>query len=218
MIRTMLWALACAFTLLFTVPVTAAQFDEGIEYKLVRPPQPVDDPSKIEVRELFWYGCPHCYHLEPKLKAWLEHLPPNVRFVRMPAVLGDRWSLLARAYYTADLLGVLDRTHEALFDAIHKEGQRIRTESQLADFFARFGVDRKTFHDTFHSFAVEAKIARARELSRRYHIDGVPTIIVDGKYRTSATDAGGQEAMFKVVDYLIARETAARKTAAAAAH
>jgi thiol:disulfide interchange protein DsbA len=188
-----------------------AGYDEGIEYISIKPPVATDNSSKVEVVEMFWYGCPHCYAFEPKLVAWLKHLPANVEFIRIPAIFPNHplWELHARAYYTAELLGVLDKTHEALFDAIHKKRQSLFTEDALANFYAKYGVDKKLFKETMHSFGVQMKVDRAKELSRRYGIDGVPTLIINGKYRTYASITNGEDGMLKVTDYLIEKESKA---------
>ncbi len=204
--------LATLATLLFLAvgAPQAGAFEEGKDYIRLSTPQPTNDPGKIEVVEMFWYGCPHCYRLEPLMEKWLEDKPEDVEFIRIPAVFSPRWELLARAWYTAELLGVTDRIHKPLFDAIHKERRRFNNESTLRAFFIEHGVDAKDFDKTFKSFGVAAKVNRARELSRRYEIRGVPSLIVNGKYRTSATEAGSHEAMLKVVDYLIEQERKAR--------
>jgi thiol:disulfide interchange protein DsbA len=189
-------------------------FDEGIDYQRVAPAQPVETGDKIEVLELFWYGCPHCFHLEPVLEVWLKKLPKNVAFRRMPAVLGDTWLPHTRAYYTAEVLGVLDRINEPLFQAIHVDKKPLLDEASLADFFVSQGVSREDFTRTFHSFTVESKVRRAVAMTRRYGIDGVPAMIVDGKYRTGGSLAGGQDKMMQVVDFLIGK--AAEERAAAA--
>jgi thiol:disulfide interchange protein DsbA len=183
-----------------------AGFDEGIEYQVIDPPQATGDPKHVEVVELFWYGCPHCYQLEPLLKEWLKNKPADVDFVRMPAILGPRWELLTRAYYTAELLGVTDEIHQPLFAAIHDKRRAFRNEDDLAKFFAEHGVDEKAFRDTYNSFGVAAKVNRSREMTKRYGITGVPTMVVNGKYRTSASTAGSHELMLTVVDKLVDQE------------
>jgi thiol:disulfide interchange protein DsbA len=195
-----------------------ADFRQGKEYDMTPAPQPTSSGDKIEVLELFWYGCPHCYHLEPELETWLANKPDDVAFVRVPAVLGPRWELLARAYYTADLLGVLDKIHEPLFEHIHKYHRRITNEAQLKAFFVQQGVSEADFDKTFKSFAVITKTNRAKEARNLYGITGVPTMVVNGKYRTSASMAGGNTKMLKVVDFLVEkeREAAAGQAAAAA--
>lgn len=191
--------------LLLLVPVShAASFEEGIDYQKVATPQPpVDDDGRIEVLELFWYGCPHCYHLEPELNAWLKNKPADVDFVRIPAVLGPSWELLARGYYTAQVLGVLDKIHEPLFDHIHKDRKPIRNVADLKAFFEQQGVSGEDFDKGYNSFAVVTDTNRARDVHNRYGVTGVPTLIVDGRYRTTASLTGSNEKMLKVVDFLI---------------
>jgi thiol:disulfide interchange protein DsbA len=192
---------------LLALPVFA-DFHEGTEYQALATPQPTSSDDKIEVLELFWYGCPHCFHLEPELNAWLKHKPDDVVFVRVPAVLGPSWELLARAYYTADLLGALDKIHEPLFEHIHNERKLIRNASELKAFFVQQGVSEADFDKTFNSFAVVTMTNRAREARTMYGITGVPTMVVNGKYRTTATLAGSNEKMLQVVDFLVAKERA----------
>ena len=203
-------ALVAGLILMQAMPAQAG-YDEGIEYLKISPPVATDDSKKVEVVEMFWYGCPHCYHFEPMLLGWIKQLPANVEFKRIPAVFPNRplWELHARAYYTAELLGVLDKTHEALFDAIHKDHQRLFDEDSLADFYAKYGIDKKLFKETMHSFGVQMKVDRAKELSKRYGIDGVPTLVINGKYRTFASITNGEEGLLKVADFLIEKETKA---------
>jgi thiol:disulfide interchange protein DsbA len=204
--RILLTGLILLVTPLLGLAAATSAFDEGIEYQLIDPPQPTSDPKHVEVVEMFWYGCPHCYQLEPLLAEWLKNKSADVDFVRMPAILGPRWELLTRAYYTAELLGVTDQIHKPLFESIHDKGQKFRDENDVAAFFAEHEVDEKTFRDTFRSFGVAAKVNRSKHMTKRYGITGVPTLIVNGKYRTSASTAGSHEVMLKVVDKLIAQE------------
>lgn len=204
---------------LFMAMVMAALFsnmaiagiDEGIEYKRVSPAQPTITRDKVEVVELFWYGCPHCFHFEPDLNKWLANKPDNVEFVRVPAVFNPVWALHARAYYAAVTLGLYDNGkhefHGAFFDEIHKHKKRLDNKNALRTFFARFGVSAEDFNNTFESFAVNTKVNRAADLSKRYQLDGVPSLIVNGKYRTDGPMAGGQKGMLKVLDFLIKKES-----------
>jgi thiol:disulfide interchange protein DsbA len=208
------WVKLAALVLI--APLVHADYDEGSDYKLLAKPQPTSEPDKIEVRELFWYGCPHCYHLEPEIEAWLEEKPDDVDFVRMPAVLGPSWELLARAYYTAQLLGVEDKIHRPLFDRIHKERKPIRNVADLRAFFVEHGVSEEDFDRTFESFAVVTKTNRARQARALYGITGVPVMIVNGKYLVSAKMAGGNEEMLEVVDYLVDKERGESSAAAPA--
>jgi len=216
--RVFLWLLAIGLVLpMLGASAAGMGFQEGIEYQRITPAVPTSvGPGKVEVVELFWYGCPHCFHFEPDLLKWLKQKPKNVVFRRVPAALNPAWRVHAQAYYTAQVLGVLDKSHEAMFNAIHRQGMLLNTPDKLADFFTRFGVKPKEFLGVFNSFAVRAKLAEAQGLVRRYGADSVPTIVVDGKYRTNASMAGGSyQRMLQVVDYLIAKETAAKKQEAA---
>ncbi len=199
----------CAGILGGMAAVAATAYNEGVEYQRVTPPQPTQNPDKIEVVELFWFGCPHCFHLEPYLNKWLETKPDNVEFVRLPAILGPSWELFARAFFTAELLGVSEQIHKPLFERIHsKRDRKVFTEDGLADFFTEFGVDKDKFSSTLHSFAVAAKLNHARLMTQRYGITGVPTLVVDGKYRTGAGIAGGNEGLISVLNFLITQQQA----------
>lgn len=187
----------------------AENYTEGKEYTRLSSPQPVGTEGKIEVVELFWYGCPHCYHLEPFVENWLKNRPDDVEFVRMPAILGKNWELLAKGYYTAELLGVLDKVHRDLFDAIHERRAKMADEGALRAFFMEHGVSAADFDKTFNSFAVSVKINNARMMTRRYAITGVPTLIVNGKYSTGPSMVtSGNDGVMGVVNYLIAQERA----------
>ncbi len=193
--------------LLFPWFAGAAEFEEGKHYLRLAEPVPTAAPDKIEVVELFWYGCPHCYSLEPRIEAWQQSKPDNVAFVRIPAVLGGRnWKLGARAFYTAEVLGVLEKTHGALFAAIHKDKRTIGNKQQLAEFFAEQGVDKDQFFKAYDSFAVETELRRSRKLVRRYRISGVPAIIVNGKYMVTVSSAGSPDKVFELVDFLVQKE------------
>ena len=191
--------------------IAVAGIDEGIEYRLVSPAQPTITKEKIEVVELFWYGCPHCYDFEPDLKKWLANKPDNVVFVQVPAVFNPGWALHARAYYTATSLGLYDNGkhefHDAFFKELHERKKRLNTKKLLRAFFARFDVSAEDFNNTFDSFAVNTKVNRAATLSKRYQLDGVPSLIVNGKYRVDGPMAGGRKGMLKVTDYLIKKES-----------
>jgi len=191
--------------------VATASIDEGIEYKLVLPAQPTITTKKVEVVELFWYGCPHCYQLEPHMKDWLAKKPDNVVFYRIPAVFNLAWGLHARAFYTAKSLGLFEGVksdfHEAFFVEIHKNKKRLNNQKSIEAFFARFGVSSEDFNNTFFSFAVNTKVNRAVVLSKRYQTEGVPSIIVNGKYRTDGPMGNGHKGMLKIVDFLIEKES-----------
>jgi thiol:disulfide interchange protein DsbA len=190
---------------------SAATFQEGEAYKVLPQVQPTMNPDKIEVVELFWYGCPHCHKFEPYIEKWLKTKPDDVDFTRMPAILREEWSLHARAYYTAETLGILDKIHKPLFDAIHVEKRYLFSEDALMQFFEEFGISNEDFRNTFHSFAVDSKVRRARQMSKRYMAMGTPAVVVNGKYLTGPGMAKGFDNLIKVVDFLVAKERAAKK-------
>lgn len=182
---------------------TPARYISGKHYQPVTPPQPVATPGKHEVIEVFWYGCPHCYDFEPYIERWQAAKPPDVEFRRLPAVFRKEWRVHAQAYYAAEALGVLDEVHVALFKAMHAEKRRLDDETSLAAFFAEHGVKPEDFKGAFNSFAVESKVQQAMQLVPKYGITGVPAVVVDGKYLTSASMAGSYDELLKVIDFLL---------------
>jgi thiol:disulfide interchange protein DsbA len=186
----------------------AEPFTEGVHYARITPAQPSDAaPGKVQITELFWYGCPHCYEMEPTIQAWLRKKPASIEFRRMPAVFRTNlWHVHAKAFYAAEALGVLDRVHNDLFAAIHDRRQMHGTEDQLAQFFADRGVPAADFRAAFNSFAVETKVNRSMALSKAYGITGVPVLVVAGKYRVEGDMAGSYENMIRIAEYLALRE------------
>lgn len=191
---------------LVTGPAVAVEYEEGAAYQRIIPPQPTADDDVVEVVEVFWYGCPHCHRFQPHVERWLEDRPEGVRFIRLPAILNESWAIHARAYYTAEALGVTDRIHADLFDAIHNKKRRIDTEDALTEFFVAHGVDAEEFRKTFNSFAVDSKVRRARLLTRRYGIRGTPAVVVNGKYRTGPGMAGSFDTLVSIMDHLVMKE------------
>jgi thiol:disulfide interchange protein DsbA len=201
---------------LLALPLCRAAVDDS-KYETLANPQPTASGDKIEVLELFWYGCPHCYHLEPELETWLQTMPDDVVFIRMPAILGPSWELYARAYYTAELLGVSDKIHQPLFERIHKDKKPPRNAAELKAFFLEKGVSESDFDKTFGSFAVVTRTNRAKQVRDLYGISGVPALVVNGKYRVSSQLAGGNKELFAVVNALIEKERVAVAAGQAAA-
>jgi thiol:disulfide interchange protein DsbA len=180
---------------------------QGPGYQTLASAQPTQDKTKVEVIEFFWYGCPHCYALEPLLNQWLKTLPKNVTFMRQPAMFWPGAESHAKAYFIAEALNMVDKVHADLFDAIQNKKQKLDTEEELAKFFVAHGVKEAAFHDAYKSFGVDTKVRQGKSLPQRYSISGVPTIIVNGKYVTSGTLAGSHENMLKVLNQLIAQES-----------
>lgn len=198
----LLRVLGVALIALFGLTVHAEPL-AGRDYTLISPPQPTETGKNIEVVEAFSYLCPHCFNLDPVLAQWVKRLPKDVTFRRMPVAFRDSWVPLAKAYFAAEALGVTDKLHGEIFNALHVQNLRLTDERILLDWVAKQGVDRQRFADAYASFAVQSKVQRAQQMTRAYGVEGVPALIVDGKYLASVT--GTQEEMLKVVDQLIAR-------------
>ena len=175
---------------------------------------PVAVPGKIEVVELFWYGCPHCYSFEPVINPWVEKLPSDVNFVRIPAMFGGPWDAHGQMFLTLEAMGVEHKVHAAVFEAIQKQHKKLLTPEEMAEFLATQGVDKDKFLATFNSFAIKGRVAQAKELAKKYEITGVPTMIVNGKYRFDIGSAGGAEQALQLADKLVDQERAANKAAA----
>lgn len=204
-----IWIAVIAVTLAlpFAAGAQQGEFTEGKDYARLEPAQPTDNPGKVEVMEVFWYGCPHCYDFEPRLTEWVdESMPEYAVFKRLPAVLNRQWEVHARAYYTAEALGVLDEIHKPLFEAIHEENRRLGSNEAVADFFAEHGISAESYLSTADSFAVENKLRRAATLPGRLGVSGVPAMVVDGKYRVDARMAGSYEKLLETIEYLVALE------------
>ena len=189
---------------LVAAPLIALAQGAKPQYTELNPPQPTDtDGKKVDVVEFFWYGCPHCYNLEPLLETWTKKLPPDVQFRRIPAVFNERWGHDAAIYYTFEALGVLDKLHRPFFDAIHREHLRTDDPQAMTEWLSRQGVDPKKFFDTMKSFGVQSKTRRAAQLSVAYKIDGTPAMAVQGRYTVSADQGGSREGMLDTVSYLV---------------
>ena len=215
--RNLILSAALVTATLFGMTAQAADvpLEAGKTYVELSNPVPVAVPGKIEVVEMFWYGCPHCYAFEPVINPWVEKLPADVHFVRMPAMFGGPWDAHGQLFLTLDAMGVENKVHAAVFNAIQKEGKRLTDKQDMADFVATLGVDKDKFLQTFDSFAIKGQIVKAKELAKKYEISGVPTMIVNGKYRFDIGSTGGPEQALNVADQLIAKERAEEKAAPA---
>ena len=200
--------------LMLVSSVAIAGPQAGFEYQQTQQAIPTDNPAKVEVTELFWYGCPHCYELEPHLAVWVKKLPQDVVFKRVPGIPRADWAPGAKAYYAMEALGVLDKLHAPFFEAIHKQrAVKPNDEAGIIDWITKqSGMDRKKVSDAYNSFSVNTKNMRAMQIFRASGATGVPALIIDGKYISSINMAGGTEALLKVADQLIAKARA-EKTA-----
>lgn len=199
----------CLMALLLAGPAQAG-FEEGRHYMVLPFSAPVETGDKIEVREFFWYGCPHCYVLEPALANWLKKMPANVKFVRTPGT-APRWMIHAQAYYAFEALGALEKLHGAFFKAMQDKSAALNDEKAIADFVASQGVDRTKFSEALNSFGVRLKLEKAKQLNQDLNISSVPAMVVDGKYLTTAAMAGGEGAMLSLLDDLIGKAVKERR-------
>lgn len=180
--------------------------DMSKAYKVVPTPQAVPANGKVHVEELFWYGCGHCFSLEEHVESWAAKLPADVEFNRVPAMFGKSWVIHAQMFYVGQVLGVTEKTHGDIFKAIHINGKRLQRKSEQQAFFEAYGVSESDFNKAYNSFTVKSRLQQGDKRIRAYQVSGVPAIIVNGKYMVDAASAGGQQNMFKVVDYLIEQE------------
>jgi thiol:disulfide interchange protein DsbA len=190
----------------------------GKDFDKTAQAMPTDTPNKIEVTEIFWYGCIHCYHMDPILNAWVKKLPADVVFKRVPGLPQPAWAPMAKAFYAMDDLKLSDKLHTALFDAIHKEKTLNPTDEVAAiDWITKkSGLDKKKVEDAFRSFSMNNKLNRAAQTFRASGATGVPSFIIDGQYITSSTMAGGNEQALKTADYIIGNIRAEKAKAASA--
>ncbi|MCZ6526575.1 MAG: thiol:disulfide interchange protein DsbA/DsbL [Gammaproteobacteria bacterium] len=204
---------AFLISLILLATINGLAFADSFEqsYKLIRPVQPTQSEHKIEVVEVFWYGCLHCYNFEPYLNKWLETKSEDVDFRRMPGIFNKSWIPHAKTYFTAIKMGVLEQIHEPLFHALHTQKRRLNSDDALYDFVTKLGVDGGEFSKIYSSNATETNIKEALVMGQRYRVTGVPSVVVNGKYLTSASLAGSYENMLKVVDKLVDRERKALK-------
>ncbi|MCE5182281.1 MAG: thiol:disulfide interchange protein DsbA/DsbL [Betaproteobacteria bacterium] len=195
--------LVLAIALSFAGLTAQADIQPGKEYELLTQPQPVETGKKIEILEIFSYGCIHCYHLDPDLNKWVKTLPKDVAFRRLPAIFNTSWTPLAKAFYTFETMGLTEKLHGDFFIAIHEQHMRFDDDDAVFDWVEKHGVNRKNFIAMYNSFSVQSEALRSKQLTKNYGITGVPTLIVDGKYRTSVSAAGGQAGLMSVLDQLI---------------
>ncbi|GAB3260895.1 thiol:disulfide interchange protein DsbA/DsbL [Chitinimonas naiadis] len=195
-----------------------AEVRAGVDFDYLPNVMPTEAPGKIEVIEFFWYGCPHCYHLEPKVAAWEATLPKDVVFRREHVMWDGRSDMAghAKVFVALKALGQVNALTPKVFNAIQKDGIELRDEKTLFDWVAKQGVNRAQFESAYKSFGAQSTFARAAQLTRDYRIDGVPNFIVNGKYKTSPSKTGDEDKLFGVINELIAKERAAKPAAAAA--
>jgi protein dithiol oxidoreductase (disulfide-forming) len=201
-------------SLFFTSQVLAqGKFVEGTHFQRLKTPQPVSTGSNIEVLEIFSYACSHCAHFEPTMQKWKASKPKNAQLVLLPAIFNQSWVPFARAFYVAQSLNILDKSHLKLFNALHTEGKQFANVDELASWYAAAGtgITAKQFTDAFVSSGLEAKLQESVERVPKYEVDGTPSVVVDGKFKFDVTSAGGLEAVPDLINHLVAQ--AARERA-----
>jgi|SRR5690606_8678787 len=213
---------SAVFVVLFALlaPFTAAQvpatlaFTEGVHYFPLEQPIRPRNPEKIEVVEVFWYGCSHCFHIDPLIKAWEKTIGPDVDFQRLPVIWNSVTELHARAFYAAHALNAFERLHEPLFTALNEQGNPLNSPERIQKLFANYGITADQFNKAFNAFGVTSQVNQAKSRTLSYRIEGTPELIVAGKYRVSGRGFSGpgfsehttHENMLKAADFLIAKE------------
>ncbi|KZX58154.1 disulfide bond formation protein DsbA [Halioglobus sp. HI00S01] len=202
---------ALLLTLMMAPLLACAQenWEEGKHYTLIEPAIRTATPGKIEVAEFFWYGCGHCYTFEPMIGQWKKTMADDVGFRGIPAQWGGSMELHAKAYYTAEALGVGETMHPMIFQAMNVDRKRLASEAEIADLFVANGVSADDFNKAFSSFGINSQVRQAASTARGAKVSGTPSMMVAGKYLISARTAGSNANMLKVVDYLVEKERAA---------
>lgn len=220
--------LAIAGISLLALSAVASPADpkNGVDYLTLAKAQPTDSVKKVEVLEFFGYFCPHCDAFEPSLSQWVKKQGDNIVFKRVPIAFNEKMVPQQQMYYALEAMGKLEELHGKIFYALHNERKALYTEAEITDFLVKQGLDKKTFSDTYHSFAVQTKTRRATQMQSSYNINSVPTLVVDGRYVTSPSIVGTsaknmpepqlQEGALKVMDALVAKANKERSQAGAA--
>ena len=189
----------------FFANTSQAEFVAGKNYLVLDKPVETETGEQIEVRELFWYFCPHCFSVHPKLEEWSKTMDSSAQLVLQPAVFPG-WEFGSTFYYVLQELGELERLHSSLFDAIHVQKLNLKTQQDFVTWLSLNGVDEDKANKVFKSFPVKVAVNKAKANTYKYRITGVPVFIVNGKYTVNATSAGSEEKIFEVIDYLIQKE------------
>lgn len=175
---------------------------QNIEYRLI-PVQPVETGANIEVIDFFWYGCPYCNELQPALEDWIKRKSADVAVRRVPVILKDNWAPHARIYYTLDLLGEVERLHQKVYHSYHVEELAMSKPDVMEQWAAKNGIERRRWIDAYFSPEVDGRIARAFQATKRYDIQGTPSLVVDGRYLTSSSMTPTVRGMIPVVEDLV---------------
>jgi len=198
--------LAGIISFILIYQVSAETYQSGVHFEILSKPVLTKDSSKVEVVDLFWYGCSHCYTFKEKLELWQKNQLDDVYFVGVPAVWQAEMRLHAKAYYSAKALNIFDKVHSAIFDAMNLKNKKLKSENEIADIFISHGADPKDFSKIFNSGTIEMAVDIAEKKQEKYRLRGTPEIVINGKYRISGRTAGSQSDMLKVASFLIKKE------------
>ena len=182
------------------------KFRAGVHYELLDNPTKVRDPSKIEVTEVFWFGCNHCYALEPYIARWKRDIPLDVTFIKSPATWNDMLKTHARIYYTAKALGIEQQFVPAAFNTIQNEGKMLTGNTELEYYFSGFDVEKDRYKAVSTSFGVRNAVDQADKKMKDWKVTGVPSLVVNGKYKVAASRSVRTDELIDVVDFLIEKE------------
>lgn len=198
--------LLCQFLAMPAV-AQADKYIAGTHYTVLEKPVRTADPSRIEVAEVFWYGCPFCFNFEPLMNNWVQNSPADINFVRFPAIFNSLMGIHAQVFYTAQALNVVEQVHDPIFNTLVVQRKQLQTEDQIVALFADHGVDKDATRKAFNSFSVKTKLKQAQKLTNDYKARGTPSMVVNGKYIVSIAGAvSDQQLMLDVVDYLVEEE------------
>jgi len=201
------WLIVAFISVLSMGTIAQKQFVVGQHYQVLTKPVRTADPSKIEVTEVFWYGCPHCNTFRPVFEQWKNQQDDTVYTEHSPAIWNKSMIVHARIFYTAKTLSKFEEMHKEIFDAMHIQRKRLLKEAEIYTLFQKHGVSKEMFNKVYSSFGVKSMVQQAEARARSYGITGTPEVIINGKYRTSGRMAGSA-GVFKVVEYLIEKEKA----------
>ena len=186
---------------------TQKTYTKGVHYTELDPVYDTDSPEQVIVYEFFGYMCPHCSSFQPFIKPWHDKLPKNVKLVRVPVVFQPGWDILAKAYYTAETMGIIEKTHQPMFDAIHKQRKRFKSMEQIADWYAEnFSVDRDAFLATANSFMIDSKVRQSNNMMRKMQVTSTPSLVINGKYKPNVKTLGSIPATLDLATYLSSQE------------
>ena len=193
------------FLATFLILITSSSYVFAQKYVQISTEKQQESKSII-IYEFFWYGCPHCYNLEPTMERIEADLDKDTKIVKLPVALRDSWIPHAKLYYALQQMGKIDEVHNLIFEEIHLEDNRLNTEQQMVDFLGKHGIDTNKFIEKYNSFGTEARIKKASNLAKKYQINSVQTIIVNGKYLTSGSYVSSYDELYSVINLLIERE------------